>query len=462
MGNLESKVGNPKTASPSLEVPSSILHPRSSIFGFRRRWVWAVGMVLILAGLAVSALKPWQSWAKTSKEDALFRWQEAQRLIAERDLSEARIHLQHCLDEWPFNAEAHFLMARCSRRENDFARWRVHLINAEVLGWPRDEIRLEQLLWRAQTGDIWQVDDALMTYLQTLPSEAELILEALAEGYLANGMVNEIMRLTGAWMERFPEDWRPHLYRAHVYYLEALRGQAVQEYRKVLEMDPEQLQARLGLAGTLMDEGQFEEAFDHYQTFLRDSPGDPDALFGIAYCHLSLGKAKEAKETLEKLLTIRPNNVKALFVRAKVANAQESPVEALKWLRRAEAFAPFEEDISHTLAVVLRQLGKPEEADKYQKLRQEILKLHEELIEARKQMRADPRNVSLRYQIGDINRRLGRLDEAANWFETALRIDPNHGPSQKALEEISAKQSPSQKKPLSRHLPKQPLPERRN
>jgi tetratricopeptide (TPR) repeat protein len=459
MADLESKLEESKTTTPSLEQRSSTLGPQSSRFAFGWRWLWVVGMVLILAAIGVAALKPWQRWSKTPEEDAFFHWREAQRLIADRDLSEARNHLQSCLQQWPLNAEAHFLMARCSRRENDYALWRIHLKNAELLGWPRSEIELERRLWLAQTGEVWSVEDALMSYLQTLPPEAELILEALAEGYLANFDVNRVLQLTSSWMERFPDDWRPHLYRGHAYLSANLRAQAIPEYRQALQMVPEQFRARLLLAGALMDDGQFAEALDHYQIYIRDDGPDDESMFGLAFCQLSLGKTGEAKQTLDRLLAINPNDVRALHARAKVAQTLESLVEALKWLRRAEALAPFETDISHSLTVVLRQLGKTEEADKYQKLREDILHLHRQLRQKRNHVRDDPQNIQLRYEVGDLNRRLGRLDEAATWFETALRIDPHHEPSQKALEEI--RKNPAQQTPFPRGLPKQQLPETR-
>src|SRR6266581_4566124 len=83
-------------------------------------------------------------------DDAQAHWHAAQVAIDHREFSEATNHLTRCLESWPYNAEAHFLMARTSRRAGDLVNWRIHLDRAEVLRWPKKQIALERQLRRAQ------------------------------------------------------------------------------------------------------------------------------------------------------------------------------------------------------------------------------------------------------------------------------------------------------------------------
>jgi tetratricopeptide (TPR) repeat protein len=172
-----------------------------------------------------------------------------------------------------------------------------------------------------------------------------------------------------------------------------------------------------------------------YEAYLQENPGDTNGLFGLANCQFSLSKTAAARAALKEILDVSKDDIKALFLQAKIEFADDKPAESLKWLRKAERLAPRESDITHTMIVVLQRLNRTEEAEKYVKRQQEILDLHDQLIKFRKQLRRDPGNAELRFQIGRINALLGRDDEAFEWFQTVLRLDPTHAETLKALEE---------------------------
>jgi tetratricopeptide (TPR) repeat protein len=397
-----------------------------------------VGLGIFGAGL-VYGLDPWHWRSADRGPSAAFYWDEALKAMEEREFGLAQQHLERCLETWPLNAEAHFLMARASRREQGplyQPTWRKHLVEAAQLEWPKDQITFEIQLQQAQMGDIWSVESTLKEALKTKPAaEVDMILEALAEGYLRNHSLAKILELTGPWIDRSPEDWLPHLYRGHIQYREGSRTQAIEEYRTVLKLNPEHTGAKLLLAGALMDDGQFKEALALYEKLLQENTGDINALYGIANCQYSLSKTAAARAALKEILAVSKDDIKALFLQAKIEFADDRPEESLKWLRKAERLAPRESDITHTMIVVLQRLGKTEEAEKYIKHQQEILGLHDQLIKLRKQLRRDPSNADLRCQIGKINALLGRDDEAYEWFQTALRLNPTHPETLRAIEE---------------------------
>jgi tetratricopeptide (TPR) repeat protein len=399
-----------------------------------------VALVLVVAGLAgvgIYFLDPWH-WRVKPDPTADYHWEEAQKAIAERDFDDARQHLLKYLEILPFNAEAHFEMARASRRGLDFRGWRHHLMEAGQLQWPQEQIDFELQLYQAQTGNVWVVEQTLLEALKTRPaSEMELILEALAEGYLKNHSLVKIQELTGPWIERSPEDWLPHLYRGHVQYVEGTRDKAIEEYRTVLKLNPDQGQAQLWLAGALMDDGRFDESLSLYESFLRENAGNADGLYGLANCQHSLGKTADARATLKGLLAVSPDHLKALYLQAKVEFAEDKPAEALKWLRRAERLAPREWTITNMMVPILQRLNQTEEAEKYIKRQEEILKWHGQLTDLRKQLRRDDANANLRFQIGRLNMLLGRDDEALSWFQMVLRLQPDHAETLKALQELS-------------------------
>jgi tetratricopeptide (TPR) repeat protein len=407
----------------------------------RRKWQFLfllLGLALLGVGV-VYAMDPWNWRGGDRAPSAAFYWDEAHKAMEEREFGLAQQQLAKCLETWPLNAEAHFLMARACRREQGpfyLRPWQQHLIKAAQLEWPKEQINFEIQLQQAQMGDVWSVEGTLIEALKTKPaSEVDMILEALAEGYLRNHSLAKILELTGPWIERSPEDWLPHLYRAHMQYREGSRTQAIEEYRTVLKLNPVHSGAQLLLAGALMDDGQFKEALAMYEAYLQENPGDTNGLFGLANCQFSLSKTAAARAALKEILDVSKDDIKALFLQAKIEFADDKPAESLKWLRKAERLAPRESDITNTMIVVLQRLNRTQEAEKYVKRQQEILELHDQLMKLRKQLRRDASNAELRYQIGKINADLGRDDEAHEWFQTALRLNPTHAETLKALEE---------------------------
>jgi tetratricopeptide (TPR) repeat protein len=186
-----------------------------------------------------------------------------------------------------------------------------------------------------------------------------------------------------------------------------------------------------------MDDGRFDESLSLYESFLRENAGNADGLYGLANCQHSLGKTANARATLKELLAVSPDHLRALYLQAKVEFAEDKPAEAIKWLRRAERLAPREWTITNMMIPILQRLNQTEEAEKYIKRQEEILKWHGQLTDLRKQLRRDDANANLRFQIGRLNMLLGRDDEAFSWFQMVLRLQPNHAETLKALQELS-------------------------
>src|SRR5262249_33710846 len=147
--------------------------------------------------------------------------------------------------------------------------------------------------------------------------------------------------------------------------LSRLPKRAIEDYERALELKPAEEKAHLALAGVLMSEAQFTPALEHFLTYLRQHPDDPMARFGEAHCRVSLRHSDAARATLDQLLAKPPDHAAAMLVRAKLELANGSAAQALDWLKRAEAVAPNETDITYAIQQTYQQLGKPDEARKY-------------------------------------------------------------------------------------------------
>jgi tetratricopeptide (TPR) repeat protein len=360
----------------------------------------------------------------------------AQQALARDDLELAKVHLLRCLQIRSDNAEAHFLLARTCRRQEDVTGWETHLRESRRLGWPRDAIRLEENLGQAQAGLLSAAEPPLLRLLESWHEEEALILEALAKGYLRNYRFKDVLRAGALWQKDYPEDWRPHYYRGQAF--EILNGGhdlAVREYQAALTLGPQQPDVHLRLAGVLTIQSRYAEALDHFQVALQCWPHHPGGLFGVAYCQRWLGNSEAACGTLDALLAQDANHAAGLLLRGQLALDLGHHDEALVWLRRAEALNPKVPDLTQTLSQCLGVLGKPDESARY---RQEAEQLHakqERLERTVLETSQKPGDIALRLDAGVLLQGLGRYREAVRWLDSALQLDPSHAPSHAALAE---------------------------
>jgi len=396
-----------------------------------------VAIIILLIALTAHYFFP----SSPPANEAQFHWQQAQEAIADREFTQAVSHLAKCLESWPYNAEARFLMARTCRRSGDLSQWKVHLAWAEALRWPKDQITLERQLRRAQVGDIWEVEDTLFNLLNTQPPEEVIILESLVNGFIENDRLLDVVALTTTWINRFPKDWLPLVYRGNAQLrLYGKPAEAVQDFQRVLEFKPDHPEAHLALALVLANDGQFKEAIPHYQFYLERRPQDPtEALFGLASCQYSIGKTDQAREALDKLLAQTKNNPGAMFLQAKIELAEGRLPEALDWLKKADALSPFQADITNALVHVCGQLSLKDEMSFYKQRLDDIKKRDEVLDRLVSESKTKPDDPEIRFELATTCLKYGRDEEASHWFQGILRKNPNHLPTLKALAEYYEK-----------------------
>jgi Tfp pilus assembly protein PilF len=404
-----------------------------------RRLALATGFLALAAG-SYGMVRVWARPADKPQTGVQYHWDEAQRALEADDLALARTHLRHCLEICPANAEAHFLLARLGRRADDPAECQSHLGKARALQWPKEEIDLERTLLQAQSGNARRVEKKLIEQLKSFGTDRGLILEALVKGYLEIYSFRDVEIWATQWLTSFPADWRPWYYRGRAYQLTQRFDHAIADYRRALEHKPGHGPARLGLASSLMINGQFAEALAQFQSYLDAHADDPGALMGVANCQASLGEPEAARSALDRLAGLGQESAGALLVRARLEMADGAPAAAWTLLKRAEALAPSEPDITQGLILALRQLGKNPEADEYERKLHAVYAQYAELQALQRKVLREPDNPALRHEVGVFFLKLGREEEAGRWLHSVLRLDPEHQATHRVLAEYFAKQ----------------------
>jgi tetratricopeptide (TPR) repeat protein len=92
-----------------------------------------------------------------------------------------------------------------------------------------------------------------------------------------------------------------------------LRG-AVEDYRKVLAVRPESVEARANLAAALAADGQFDAAIEENLRLLAALPGQTDIRMNLALAYYKKGDWRNAAEQFKKVRAARPKDLNAAML----------------------------------------------------------------------------------------------------------------------------------------------------
>lgn len=396
------------------------------------RRFWLVLLILIVLGGTL--------WLGGRHLWAWYHFRAAQSDLEQYHSAEALAHLKSCLSVWPTSAPTNLLACRAARRTGDFEQARRYLQECQRLeGDPSAESTLEEALLHATMGDLDRVEAYLEGWVEKNPTQAPLVWEALAEGYLRMYRIRDALSCLDRWLEEQPKNVQAHFLRGNVWrHVRSLR-RAVPSYRRVVQLDPERLDARRWLAFCLMEIGQFDEAVTHLDTLRRHQPDDPDLPVRLARCQSKLGKIDRARRLLTGVLARHPNHGLALRTRGQVALMEQQPAEAERWLRRAVRVLPYDYESHYALGQALAQQGKKTAAKAQSKTTEDLKKRQERLGEIKSHdMTMRPHDPALHCELGMLLLSVGYPEVGVRWLHSALHQDPHYGPAHAALADYYA------------------------
>ena len=152
----------------------------------------------------------------------------------------------------------------------------------------------------------------------------------------ANGKSPEPSRLETAFHQRAvrnPQDVEAFKGMA---VLQVQRGdytEAIESYRRVLELDPKDHDAKIGLGRALAFDAQYEAALQDFQGVLQEHPGDTDALEGLARVTAWAGRSDAALLLFADLAAKYPANPEYAVGLARVEMNLHQYPQARKTLR---------------------------------------------------------------------------------------------------------------------------------
>jgi tetratricopeptide (TPR) repeat protein len=390
---------------------------------YRRRGLLVVFVLL----LGTAATTPWL-WA-------WYHFRQGAMELQRYHLGEARRHLAACLRVWPRDVTAHLLAARASRQEGDYDEAEEHLRQAQREQREQSEdVVLEWALHWATLGDLARSETYLLPLTRENSERASLACEALFEGCRRNYRIPQALAVLDTWLARQPDNVRALLLRGHLWGQLNVYRRAVTDYRRVLELDPEQGEARYWLSLCLVENMRWDEALPYVEELHRERPADERVIVLLARCRNRQGRQPEARQLLQTALAGRPDDPSALRSLGETLLQEQQPEQAETYFRRAIDLSPHDRTAHWFLYQSLRMQDKTAEAedelDRTQQLENRWKRFH---VITQKDLPAHPTDAGLQAELGTLMLELGLTKEGRNWLLVALNRDPQCRAAHEAL-----------------------------
>ena len=186
---------------------------------------------------------------------------------------------------------------------------------------------------------------------------------------------------------------------------------AIAEWKRALELSPEDDRANSNLALLLVAAGRFDEAAPHFATTLRVNPSYPDGHSNLGVALAGAGKTEEAIREFEKALEINPRSVEAHNDLGRTLEARGKLDDAVSHFQRALESAPESAAVRNNLGRALLERDQADQA----------------LAEFQHVLRIDLKFPGIHENLGRAYARKADFDDAYTQFQLALESD-SHSP----------------------------------
>jgi len=377
-----------------------------------------------------------RSTAKQTAKAASPLLAEAEALVGEDRVAEAKSKIQEELQQNPANAEAYDLLGVISVSEKDYAG---------ALEAFQHALKLEPNSTRARNniGNVYVAhgkfdlaEQEFRTVLRTAPGNRDanynLGLVLLAQGAPAKAILH-FQRVRPANLEA-----KFNLTRA---YLQA--GRTAEGLKAATELSGENkdnVQLHFTLGVLLAEEKQYRAAQLELEKANALQPETFEILYNLGQVYLRASEYPKAELALNRTLKVKPDSPEALYLLAQVYSDQKKSVDALDLLVRAHKLAPQNADVIFLLARVsmgqnyfedaipLLESGlqiAPKRADLRAALGESYFMSGktEKAIDEFKALIAFEASAASYAFMGLSYRHLGRFDEAKKYFQEGLKLD---------------------------------------
>jgi tetratricopeptide (TPR) repeat protein len=198
------------------------------------------------------------------------------------------------------------------------------------------------------------------------------------------------------------------------------RGEAIKYYYEALRIDPDSVEVHVNLGNALAAQGRYNEALSHYHDALRIKPDFEEAYYNMGKAMADQGKTADAIKYYYEALRIRPDFEEAHYNLANALIEQGKVAEAINHYYEALRVRPDFVEVHISLGNILAAQGKYDEA----------------VIHYSKALQIAPDSAEVHNNLGAALIREGKIDAGVVHFSEALRIRPDYVDAQNNLKNV--------------------------
>jgi tetratricopeptide (TPR) repeat protein len=369
-----------------------------------QRYLAGAYLKLDRPGDALARLTP---LAKIFEREPEYHLERGRALAALRRLDEAQRAAETALRMAPQTLQAYVLLADIRSQRGDVAGAREMLTRAAAGAGTFVPARLALgrllLAQRDPQGALREFEAALEAEGQSLPAaqmKALTLVQAKRTGDaidFVEGAIRSDPRARGF-----------HALLGGLYMIDRQWNRANAAYRKELEVDPQSVDARLGLAGAAVVQGREDEAISRLQEVVRITPGHLPATLLLTSIYSRNGRADLATPLLEEAVRVTPDQTNVSLLLADLYVKSGRSDDAIAIAGRVLQARP-----ALRQAKVVRGQAFMTKGDGAAALR-----------EFQEVVRSEPGWAEAHYHLAHAYRALGRTADARAAYREALRLDP--------------------------------------
>jgi tetratricopeptide (TPR) repeat protein len=188
--------------------------------------------------------------------------------------------------------------------------------------------------------------------------------------------------------------------------LSAKQPCALDEFRKILEKNPDSAAAHMLYAQALDAQGKTDEAIQELEAGAKAAPNEPNLHFGLGYLYWKKRNFENAHREFEAELKLDAGHAQAMAYMGDTEMKLEHWESALAWLQKALQAKPDDTLANLDLGMVLSHSGRNEEA----------------LVALKRAVELNPEQLDAHYQLGRLYQQMGKRAEAQQEFAKARTL----------------------------------------
>jgi len=228
--------------------------------------------------------------------------QNADNLIQEGKLAEAKKLLESISSEDPKNPGIHYLLAQIWFNEKNYLKASEELSEVLKVNQRNTTAMLQLGLCYLELGQSSKAEKEFENIFEVTPQDTSS-LSIISDAYLKKGNYQKSLEYIEKALLFDPENFDFRLKHAEVLDILNLEDMALQEFYFVLKKDATNPKAYLGLGLFYLNRKRIEEGILNLKKSIYYSPS-PEAYFSLGLAYKVAGKDKESIETLKKFLEL--------------------------------------------------------------------------------------------------------------------------------------------------------------